>query len=65
MSDLFKRCHRYHASDPKGVALEGIMLCEIRQRKTILCDLTYMWNLKNNKLKTGIKFALARDRGSG
>ena len=41
------------------------MLCEISQRKTVLYDLTYTWDLKNNKLKTKVRFALARDRGSG
>ena len=27
--------------------LEGIMLSEIYQRKTVLYDITYMWDLKN------------------
>ena len=30
--------------------LKGIMLCEISQRKQIVCDLTYMWNLTNTGL---------------
>ena len=38
------------------------MLCEMSQRKTILYDLTYTWNLKNNKLKTEIRFALAEGK---
>ena len=29
------------------MVLEGIILSEISQRKQILYDITYMWNLKN------------------
>ena len=31
--------------------LENIMLSEIRQRKRILYDVTYKWNLKNSTHK--------------
>ena len=31
--------------------LEGITLTEISQRKTIIFDFTYMWNLKNKTNK--------------
>ena len=34
--------------------LEGIMLGEVRQRKTKLCDITYMRNLKNYNKRVNI-----------
>lgn len=33
------------------VDCEGITLSEISQRKQMLCDLTYMWNLKTPELR--------------
>lgn len=32
--------------------LEGMMLCKISQTKTILYDLIYIWNLKNELIET-------------
>ena len=29
--------------------LQGIMLSEVSQKMTVLCDFTYMWNLKKTK----------------
>ena len=31
------------------MVLEGLMLSEISQRRQILYDITYMWNLKKKK----------------
>ena len=46
--------------------LANIMLNEISDtERHRLYNTTYTWNLKNNKLKTEIRFALARDRVSG
>ena len=37
--------------------LEGILLSEVRQREIILCNTTYMWNVKNKISEYNIKEA--------
>ena len=46
--------------------LKGIMLSEISQRRHILCDLIYMWSLKELTLQNqGVKWWLPGAEGNG
>ena len=38
-----------------GVDLEGIMISELNRERQLLCDLTYMWNLKARQNTINIK----------
>lgn len=40
---------------------EGIMLSEIIRENQILCDFTYMWNLKTQQTKQNIKRLIDTD----